>query len=62
MMKKTLSILLIIATVMAVFSPLQTEAAEKLTIRMLQESYNKEKAKYDENQKSLKFLFFCKTL
>ncbi len=54
MMKRVLSILLIMATVLAAFSPLQTEAAERLTIRMLQESYDREKAKYDENQRNLR--------
>ncbi len=50
MMKKIVLILLIFAFSLAVFYPLKTDAAERLTVRILKEQYAAEKEKYDNNQ------------
>ena len=52
-MKRIFATLLTVGFIVGMLNPLQVSAAEKLTLRKLQENYNAEKAKYDANQKQI---------
>ena len=52
-MKKLIVSLLTIGFIISALNPLQVSAAEKLTLRKLQENYNAWKSKYEDNQKKL---------
>ena len=53
MKKKIIVTALMLGFIVSTFNPLQVSAADKLTLRMLQNNYNSWKSKYEENQRKL---------
>ena len=54
-MKKIISIVLCLASIISVFTPLSVNADEKITIRILKEKLAAEQAKYDANQAKINY-------